>query len=79
MSNTDISLERMHIDKARRNKMQELMEDYDVNVYWPARKALVERCKNETGHHWQFRDINPVGYPIFDCTICGTVDIRSDE
>ncbi len=71
--------EKLRIDKARRDKMQELMSDYDVNVYWPARKALVERCKAETGHHWRFRDTNPVGYPIFDCTHCGTTEIRTDE
>jgi hypothetical protein len=74
----DIWKEKLTIDKARRDKVQELMADYDVNVYWPARKALVERCKNETGHNWRFRDLNPLNYPIFDCTICGTTEIRKE-
>jgi hypothetical protein len=71
--------EKLRIDKARRSMMETLMADYDVNVHWPARKALVERCKAETGHNWRFRDTNPVGYPIFDCTHCGTTEIRTDE
>ncbi len=76
---TEIWKEKLRIDKARRDKVQELISDYDVNVYWPARKALVERCKEEIGHNWRFRDVNPLGYPIFDCTLCGTTEIRPDE
>lgn len=67
------------INKARREKTAELMNEYDTQVYWPARKALVEKCKKETGHNWRFRDTNPLGYPIFDCTFCGTTEIRPDE
>jgi hypothetical protein len=74
-----ISQQALRLEKARRDKVQELMSDYDVNVHWPARKALVERCKAETGHNWRFRDLNPLGYPIFDCTFCRTTEIRPDE
>jgi hypothetical protein len=75
----EIWKERLELDQARRKKMNEAMDEYDRTVFWPARKALVERCKNETGHNWRFRDTNPLGYPIFDCTLCGTTEIRTDE
>ena len=76
---TEIWKERHSIDKARREKIRESMEEYDRTVYYPARKALTERCQEETGHNWVFRDKNPIGYPIYDCTVCGTTEIRADE
>jgi hypothetical protein len=79
MTSTDIWKERLTIDKARRAKMKEAMEAYDIEVYYPARKALRLRCEKETGHNWVFRDTNPIGYPIFDCTICGATEIRPDD
>lgn len=76
---TEIWKEKLTIEQNRRKKMTEAMDEYDRTVHWPARKALVERCRKETGHNWQFRDTNPVGYPIFVCSICGATEIRSDE
>lgn len=76
---TEIWQERLRIDKARREKMTELMDEYDRTIHWPARKALINRCKEETGHNWRFRDTNHLGYPIFDCTFCYTTEIRPDE
>ncbi len=72
---TKIWIEKGLIEKARRNKMQELMSEYDKNVYYPAKKALRERC-DKVGHRWHFSDVNPVGYPIFVCNQCGTTEIR---
>ena len=74
----DISSERLKIEKDRRTVMARLMKEYDETVYYPARKALRLRCQEETGHNWSFRGTNPVGYPIFDCTICGTTEIREE-
>jgi len=64
-------------EKARRDKMTELMGEYDKTVYYPARKALRERCE-KVGHRWNFSDLNPVGYPIFVCNQCGATDIRKE-
>jgi hypothetical protein len=75
---TKIWKEKGRIDKARRDKMTELMGDYDKTVYWPARKQLIERCA-KLGHKWHFHDTNPVGYPIFVCNQCGSTEIRKDE
>ncbi len=74
---TEIWKERNRIERERRAKMTELMDEYDRTVYWPQRKVLVERCLNN-GHHWTFRDTNPIGYPIFQCTVCGTTEIRKE-
>jgi hypothetical protein len=75
---TKIWMEKNLIEKARRDKMKEVMEEYDKTVYYPARKALTERC-SKIGHSWHFHDINPVGYPIFFCNQCGSTEIRKDE
>ena len=75
---TKIWKEKGLIEKARRDKMAVLMYEYDKDVYWPARKALISRCAS-IGHHWNFRDVNPVGYPIFVCNQCGSTEIRKDE
>jgi hypothetical protein len=74
---TKIWEEKFLIEKARRDKLQELMGEYDKTVYYPARKALRERCE-AVGHHWHFHDVNPVGYPIFVCNQCSTTEIRKE-
>jgi hypothetical protein len=75
---TKIWKEKGLIERARRQKMSELMDEYDKTVYYPAKKELRERCE-KVGHHWNFRDTNPVGYPIFDCNQCGATEIRKEE
>lgn len=74
---TKIWKEKGLIDRARQKKMSELMEEYDTTVYYPAKKALRERCE-KVGHLWRFRDTNPIGYPIFDCNQCGATEIRKE-
>ena len=74
---TKIWKEKGQIEKARREKMQELMGEYDKTVFYPARHALISRCAS-IGHKWNFRDVNPVGYPIFDCNQCGATEIRKE-
>jgi hypothetical protein len=75
---TKIWKEKYQIEKARRDKMVELMGEYDKTVYWPARKSLRERCE-KISHRWHFSDLNPVGYPIFVCNQCGATEIRKPE
>lgn len=74
-----ISTRRWEIDKARREKMQELMAEYDENIYRPERKKLVEECASSKGHNWFCVDINPLGLPIFRCSSCGTSHIGELE
>ncbi len=62
--------EKHEIEKARREKMREAMEEYDKTVYRPALAALRERC-GEQGHkpgHWHN---NGLGCSFLYCAICG--------
>lgn len=63
------------LERERRNKMRELMDQWDREYYYPKLKELRDQCD----HNWIFSGTNPVGYPIFDCTICHKCEIRSDE
>lgn len=67
------------IEKERRDKMRELMEEYDKTVYYPACKAIREKCATvDGGHNFRFIDLNPLGYPIFTCSKCGKTEIRQE-
>lgn len=56
--------------KERGDKMQELMEEYDKTVYYPALKALREECE-ATGHvRGNFHD-NGLGWCWYWCNQCG--------
>lgn len=59
------------IEKARRIKMAELMEEYDKTVYWPARKKLIEECAAEGHNRGRFHD-NGFGWSWYYCSKCGT-------
>ncbi len=67
----EIWSERHAIEKARRAKIAELMEKYDKEVYYPAKKALVARCA-EIGHvrSSHYHD-NGLGWVFFYCNQCG--------
>lgn len=68
------------IERTRMKKMKELMKEYDENVYYPAIKELRRLCgETERGHNFNFIDTNPIGYPIFTCSICGLTEIRREE
>ena len=60
------------IQKARSEKMRELMEEYDRTVYHPALKELQERCLQEHGEHLKskFHD-NGLGWSWWYCGRCG--------
>lgn len=78
MTEQSIWQESRTIEKARRDKMRELMEEYDRTVYYPAKKSVYERCE-KIGHIWKFVGTNPVGYPMYSCNQCTKFEIRSDE
>ena len=75
---TKIWSERYQIEKERREKRNELMDEYDRTVFYPAKEALYERC-GKIGHNWSFSGLNPLNYPMFTCTVCSKFEIRKDE
>lgn len=58
------------LDRARQNKMQELMDEYDKTVYYPAKKALIRECFQE-GHRGDNFHSNGFGWHWFYCQKCG--------
>ena len=62
---------RYKLDKERREKMQELMGEYDRTVFYPARKQLIEDCAKEGHTRGNFHD-NGFGWTWFWCGKCGT-------
>lgn len=62
--------ERHRIDAARREKLHEAMDEYDTTVYFPAVKALQERCAAIGHKRGQFHD-NGLGWTWFYCNQCG--------
>jgi len=68
---SDISKRRWEIDKARNKKMQELMEEYDRDVYYPAKRQLIEDCIADGGHRGGKYHDNGFGWSWFYCGRCG--------
>ena len=58
------------IDRARSKKMQELMEDYDRTVYYPAKRQLMQECEQEGHSGGRYHD-NGFGWSWFYCGKCG--------
>lgn len=74
-----IGKRRHDIDQARRVRMKELMQDYDEQVYYPARRQLMQECAQDgDGHNWTFTGLNPLSWPIFTCTRCGATEIKKE-
>jgi hypothetical protein len=71
MSDKNIWTRRHEIDKARQEKMKEVMAEYDRKVYNPARKQLVEDCEKEGHTQGKFHD-NGFGWTWWYCGKCGT-------
>lgn len=60
------------IDRERSKKMQELMQEYDKTVYYPAKLALQKECEeSERGHHGGKYHDNGLGWHWFYCNSCG--------
>ena len=68
---SDIATRRWQQDKERREKMTEAMKEYDKNIYWPARRQLIEDCEKEGHVHGKLHD-NGLGWTWFWCGKCGT-------
>lgn len=68
---SDIANRRWEIDKARNKKMQELMEEYDWEVYYPAKKQLMDDCVASGGHRGGKYHDNGFGWSWFYCGWCG--------
>lgn len=67
-----IAAEVRRLEKERRDKMTELMTEYDETVYYPQLKALREKCT----HNWRFTHLGPLSHPWFSCTICRKSEMR---
>jgi len=67
---SDIWQRRIALDKDRREKMAEAMEEYDRTVFYPARKQLIEDCEKEGHSQGKFHD-NGLGWTWWYCGKCG--------
>lgn len=63
--------EKYIIEKKRRAKLRETMDEYDNTVYYPAKESLYKLCEEETGHNWNFDGLNLFGGSMFYCLNCG--------
>lgn len=71
MANTDIWRRRLALDRARRDEIKRVMEEYDKGYYAALRELYDECADSEKGHNWQFSHTGPVGTPWFYCASCG--------
>jgi hypothetical protein len=72
---SDIWRRRCDIDRARSQKMEELMKEYDRTVYYPAKRQLVRDCFQEGHSGGKYYD-NGLGWSWFYCGKCrGRYDI----
>ena len=67
---SDIWTRRQEIDKAKRDKERELLDEYNRTVYYPARQKLIEDCGKE-GHYGNNFHSNGFGWSWFYCSGCG--------
>ena len=67
---SDIWRRRGDIDRARSQKMQELMAEYDNDVYHPAKQQLIRECFQEGHSGGKYHD-NGFGWSWFYCGKCG--------
>jgi len=75
--NDDIFGRSIQIDKDRRNKMEELMEEYDRTVYFPALEQLRKDCEKKGHEEGEWKN-NGISYGWRNCTICG-VELDREE
>jgi len=67
----NIWIRRGEIDKTRREKMREVMDEYDDTVYYPALKQLREDCEKDGGHKGGTFHNNGLGWSWYYCGRCG--------
>ncbi|WP_338924643.1 hypothetical protein V0M98_34050 (plasmid) [Pseudomonas silesiensis] len=63
---------RKEVEKARRDKMSELMRDYDETVFYPALKAVKAECA-DVGHGSKHNHDNGLGWNFITCLDCGAM------
>lgn len=69
--NDEIFERYLKIKKERRNKISELIEEYDKTVYEPAMEQLIKDCEKE-GHVKGKFCHNGWGASWYNCEKCGT-------
>jgi len=69
MNHEDIFDEKLELDKARRSKLNEFLNDYDSRIYNPAIKKIREKCK-QLGHKFSFYNLDS-SHRIYKCNYCG--------
>lgn len=71
MNHKDIFDEKLELDKTRRSKLNEFLNDYDSRIYNPAIKKIREKCK-KLGHKFTFHSFNLLhSHKIYKCHYCG--------
>ena len=68
VTHKEISQARFELERARREKLREMMAEYDKD-YFAKLKVLHEQC-GTLGHNWRFTHLGPLGHPWFSCTVC---------
>jgi len=63
---------RHEIDQARTKKQREAMEEYDRDVYYPAKKKLYALCEARGHKPGQIHN-NGLGWTFVYCSLCGCV------
>jgi hypothetical protein len=72
MAEHDIWKEFWEIQKARQQKLDAAMGEYDREVHYPAIKALQERCLEQHGQHARGKlHSNGLGWTWWYCSRCG--------
>lgn len=66
MTPNEISNERHRLNKARREYMCLVMEEYDKE-YYAKLKVLKDKCS----HNYRFSHLGPLGNPWSYCIYCG--------
>jgi hypothetical protein len=67
--------------KERREKTDQLIEEYDNTVYYPAIDKLIKDCEKEGHIKGQFYE-NGYGVSWYNCEKCGTrieISFRKDK
>lgn len=72
MSDESIPSKKHIIERLRREKMKNLMDEYDKTVYYPDLKELREECLAQHGEHNKstYHD-NGLGWEWWYCGRCG--------
>lgn len=71
MEQKDIAKRIRELQRERSRRLEELMAEYDTEVYYPERAKLVKACE-ELGHHrGSFHD-NGLGWVWWSCSVCGS-------